>query len=81
MGTNINLEIKLPKVPEIELVAIGDLEKIEGYCGISNGKLGEARILVTEAIINGLGHSGTDRVHVKVGFRMTKENLLILVTD
>lgn len=81
MDTNFNLKIKLPNIPNIELVAIEGLERMGKYLGITNEKIGEARIIVNEAIINGFEHSGMEKPYVNVEFLMTKEKLTILVKD
>ncbi len=81
MEQNFNLNIKLPKIPDIELVAIEGLERMGKYLGITDDKIGEARIVVNEAIINGFEHSGMDNPYVNIEFQMTKEQLTIFVTD
>jgi len=81
MEQNFNLNIKLPKIPDIELVAVEGLERMGKYLGITDDKIGEARIVVNEAIINGFEHSGMDNPYVNIEFQMTKEQLTILVTD
>ena len=81
MDSNFNLKITLPNIPDIELVAIEGLERMGGYFGITEDKIGEAKIVVTEAIINGFEHSGTGNPYVNIEFMMTKEQLTIYVTD
>lgn len=78
---DIKLEISLPKVPDIELVAVEGLQKMGKFLGIPQDKIGEATLAVTEAIINALEH--TDKVNpvVIVEFTMTKERLMVFIKD
>lgn len=81
MDKNLILAIKLPMVPDIELVAIEGLERMGKHLGISDDKIGEARVVVTEAIINALEHTGDENQYVNIEFTMTKEKLIIMVSD
>lgn len=77
----VTLKIALPRIPDIELVALEGLDRLARHLGIPADKIGEARIAVTEAIINALEHAGTEIPMVKVEFRMTPKDLVIYVRD
>jgi anti-sigma regulatory factor (Ser/Thr protein kinase) len=81
MKDAITLKMSLPNIPDIELVAIEGLDRLARHLGIANEKIGEANVLITEAIINALEHSGAESPAVKVEFTMTKQELVILVRD
>jgi len=75
------MKITLPKIPDIELVALEGLDRLARHLGIAEEKIGEARILVTEAVINALEHSGEKNPSVRVEFTMTTGELSIFVRD
>ncbi len=83
MKEPMKMTIILPNIPDIEVVAIKGLEHLASYFGISDEeKVGEARILVTEAIINALEHAGDPNPdEVRIEFTMTKEKMVIFVED
>ena len=81
MSENVQLKMSLPKIPDIELVLVEGLERMAKHLGITDDKIGEGRILVTEAVINALEHSGQKQPVVDVEFTMTKEQLTIFVRD
>jgi len=81
MDKRIKLEIKLPLVKDIELVALEGLELMGRHLEISEDKIGEARILVTEGVINAIEHSENKSPFVDVHFIMNVDALVIIITD
>jgi serine/threonine-protein kinase RsbW len=81
MKMPIKLSVLLPNVPDIEVVAIKGLEHLCEHLDIADEKIGEARILVNESIINALEHSDSERPEVKVEFAVTQDKLVIVVED
>jgi anti-sigma regulatory factor (Ser/Thr protein kinase) len=81
MAHTATLKMELPKVPDIELVALEGIARLGKHMGIADEKIGEAKILVTEAVINGLEHSGDKNPRVTVEYTMTTKELVIFVRD
>ena len=81
MKEAVTLKIDLPMIPDIELVALEGLDRLAHHLGISEQKIGEAKIVVTEAIVNALEHSGQKAPTVKVEFTMTTKELVVFVRD
>lgn len=81
MEENIKLKMTLPKIPDIELVAIEGMDRMAKHMGIPDDKINEAHVLVTEAVINAFEHSGQKRPIVRVEFTMNLEKLIIFVRD
>ena len=77
----VSLKIELPNIPEIELIAIDGLERLARFMGIHEVKIGEAKILLTEAIINAFEHGGNTNSRVDVEFTITSKELIIFVRD
>lgn len=81
MKEAVTLKITLPKIPEIELVALEGLDRLARHLGIADEKISEAKILVTEAVINALEHAGKKNPSVRVEFTMTSGEIIIFVRD
>ncbi len=81
MKENIKLKMTLPKIPDIELVAIEGMDRMAKFLGIADDKISEAHILVNEAVINAFEHSGEKNPRVRIEFTMTLKKLIIFVRD
>jgi len=81
MNDPVTLKIELPKIPDIELVALEGLERLAKHLEIPEEKVGEANIIITEAIINGFEHGGNVNERVDVEFTIDSKELTIFVQD
>ncbi|HLB00421.1 MAG TPA: ATP-binding protein [Bacteroidota bacterium] len=81
MAGAVTLKIELPKIPDIELVALEGLDRLAKHLEIPPEKVGEAKILIAEAIINGFEHGGNDNDRVDVEFTIDPKELVIFVRD
>lgn len=81
MKEPLTLKVALPKIPDIELVALEGLDRLARHMGIPDEKIGEAKIAVTEAIINAFEHAGEQNQVVRVEFTLTSKELVIFVRD
>ena len=81
MNEDIKLKMILPKIPDIELVAIEGMDRMARHMGIAEDKISEANLLVTEAVINAFEHSGDINPEVHVEFALSQEKLTIFVRD
>ena len=81
MNDTVKMKIVLPKIPNIELVALEGLTRMANHVGIEEAKIGEAKILVTEAVINAFEHSGGSNPTIRLEYNLTKEKLIIYVRD
>jgi anti-sigma regulatory factor (Ser/Thr protein kinase) len=81
MANPVTLKIELPKIPDIELVALEGLDRLAKHLGIDEEKVGEAKIVITEAIINGFEHGGNDKDRVDVEFTIDSKELVVFVQD
>jgi anti-sigma regulatory factor (Ser/Thr protein kinase) len=77
----IKLVMTLPPIPNIELVAISGMEQMAHHIGIRDDKIGEARVLVAEAIINAMEYATATHPRVDVEFTMDSQKLVIFVRD
>ncbi len=81
MTQHVEMKLTLPRIPDVELVAIEGLDRLARHLGIAEGPIGEARIAVTEAIINAFEHAGVDKPVVRVEFTITPKELVVFVRD
>lgn len=81
MDEPLKLTLLLPKIPNIEMLAIEGIERLCAYREIDTDTIDEAKILVGEAVINALEHAKGDPKETRVEFNITDDNIVIYVRD
>jgi serine/threonine-protein kinase RsbW len=81
MKEPVSLKVTLPKIPDIELVALEGLDRLAQHWGIDKEKIGEAKLAVTEAIVNAFEHAGDGNQVVNVEFTLSTEKLEVFIRD
>jgi anti-sigma regulatory factor (Ser/Thr protein kinase) len=79
-----SMRLLLPRIPDIELVAIDGIERLCKYHNIASNRIDEAKILVSEVVINAMEHGHTDeedQEETEVNFKVDAQHIHISVRD
>ncbi len=81
MEEQIRVKMVLPKIPDIELMAIESIDQMAHYLGVSTHKIKEAHIMTMEAVINAFEHGSAQQGKIHLDFIMSRRKLIILIRD
>ena len=81
MSKKPTVELKLPILKNMELVATQTAEVVSKHMDLSEDKAGEISMALIEACINAFEHSKTEEGQVEINFTIEDNTLVIKVTD
>ncbi len=81
MTKQVRLKMELPKLPDIELLAVEGLTRMAEFLGVYGSDINAAQIMTMEAVINAFEHADGVTGQVQIEFIMSKEKLTVLVVD
>lgn len=79
MSKVINFEMNLPFITDIDLVAIGAIQKTAEFLNIEERKVATVNKIVAETIDKAFKHSVRKPNNIKIKFNITKEKISIFV--
>lgn len=79
-AANPSIELKIPALPNMELVATNAVEVIAKHMGLSEEKAAEISMALIEATINAFEYANSDK-DVYVNFIMHDDSLIVKVID
>ena len=81
MQKNPTVELKLPILKDMELVATHTSDVVSKHMNLSEEKSAEVSMALIEACINAFEHSKTEEGQVEINFAIEENTLVIKVTD
>ena len=81
MSKKPTVELKLPILKNMELVATQTAEVVSKHMDLSEEKSAEISMALIEACINAFEHSKTEEGQVEINFTIEDNTLVIKVTD
>lgn len=81
MNKSFSVKLTLPCIADIELIAQSSLDQLKTIVGFSVDKLDQAKILITEAIINAVEYRTSEENQIFVEFDFKKNELFMIIRD
>lgn len=81
LDKSFNVKLTLPCIANIELIAQSSLDQLQTIVGFSVDKLEQAKILITEAIINSVEYNSSEKNQIFIEFEFKKNELFMTIRD
>jgi anti-sigma regulatory factor (Ser/Thr protein kinase) len=81
MSQHYHFKLILPCFASIELIAQSALDQLHKQVGFSVDKLDQAKILITEGIINAVEYSSSSENEIEIGISYLGDALKLIVSD
>ena len=81
MNKSFSVKLTLPCIADIELIAQSSLDQLQTIVGFSVDKLEQAKILITEAIINSVEYNSSETNQIFIDYEFKKNELFMTIRD
>ncbi|NCP85350.1 MAG: ATP-binding protein [Bacteroidetes bacterium] len=81
MNKSFSVKLTLPCFADIELIAQCLLDQLQTIVGFSVDKLEQAKILITEAIINSVEYNSSEMNQIFIDYEFKKNELFMTIKD
>jgi len=81
LNKSFSVKLTLPCFADIELIAQCLLDQLQTIVGFSVDKLEQAKILITEAIINSVEYNSSEMNQIFIDYEFKKNELFMTIKD